>query len=231
MGSLWVSRDLLNLEISMFLPRCATGDFNAILFCKEEQLGLPLDVWAMQACGQAIEDCDLHDIREIRVLLKAMSSGSSCSLQSKNNTIELSAGNLGCFMFSWTSSYGIATCTTAVCCGLSRTLLSEWLILLERRVPYIFPPNITFNEAVFPEALFNQSKLQRLVSPLMEAMQDDSIRERQMEAAEKLIRFNCSIHNSELHKILIDISLCWQLGRFCSLLVIHRSHHLMGSTS
>ncbi|KAK6919288.1 Glycosyl transferase, family 19 [Dillenia turbinata] len=67
--------------------------------------------------------------------------------------------------------------------------LTEWLIRLERRVPYMSLPNIIFNEPVFPEALFNQCKPQRLASLLVEVMQDESLRERQMEAAEKFVRF------------------------------------------
>lgn len=75
-------------------------------------------------------------------------------------------------------------------------ILTEWLICCKAKVPYISLPNILLDSPVIPEALFQACTPTRLASLLMELIQDEGLRQRQIDSAEKVIRLLSSENKS-----------------------------------
>ncbi|KAH0743758.1 hypothetical protein KY290_031751 [Solanum tuberosum] len=67
-------------------------------------------------------------------------------------------------------------------------LLTEWFIRYKAIIPYISLPNILLNSAVIPEALFQECTPSKLASLLKDLILDDNLREKQIIAAEKVIK-------------------------------------------
>ncbi|XP_022149753.1 probable lipid-A-disaccharide synthase, mitochondrial isoform X2 [Momordica charantia] len=67
-------------------------------------------------------------------------------------------------------------------------LLTEWLIRCKANVSFISLPNILLNSPVIPEALFQECTPGRLQSMLKELMHDDGLRDKQIVAAEQVLR-------------------------------------------
>ncbi|KAG9147100.1 hypothetical protein Leryth_005331 [Lithospermum erythrorhizon] len=66
--------------------------------------------------------------------------------------------------------------------------VTEWVIQWKAKVPYISLPNILLDSAVIPEILFRACTPSSLASLLAELMNDNSLREKQIKAAEKVMR-------------------------------------------
>ncbi|KAL3506443.1 hypothetical protein ACH5RR_031825 [Cinchona calisaya] len=81
-------------------------------------------------------------------------------------------------------------------------LLTEWIIRYKAKVPYISLPNILLDSAIVPEALFHGCTPSKLASLLMELIREESLREKQIAAAAKVIELlspekgliNCLMH-------------------------------------
>ncbi|XP_015080749.1 probable lipid-A-disaccharide synthase, mitochondrial [Solanum pennellii] len=67
-------------------------------------------------------------------------------------------------------------------------LLTEWFIRYKAIIPYISLPNILLDSAVIPEALFQECTPSKLASFLKDLILDDNLREKQIIAAEKVIK-------------------------------------------
>lgn len=67
-------------------------------------------------------------------------------------------------------------------------LLTEWFIRYKAIIPYISLPNILLDSAVIPEALFQECTPSKLASLLKDLILDDNLREKQIIAAEKVIK-------------------------------------------
>ncbi|KAK4369395.1 hypothetical protein RND71_013187 [Anisodus tanguticus] len=67
-------------------------------------------------------------------------------------------------------------------------LLTEWFIRYKAIIPYISLPNILLDSAVIPEALFQECTPSKLASLLKDLILDDSLREKQIVAAERVIK-------------------------------------------
>ncbi|KAL4593745.1 hypothetical protein ACB092_M015200 [Castanea dentata] len=67
-------------------------------------------------------------------------------------------------------------------------LLTEWFIRYKAKISYISLPNILLDSAIIPEALFQACTPSKLASLLMESIHNESLREEQIVAAEKVIR-------------------------------------------
>lgn len=67
-------------------------------------------------------------------------------------------------------------------------LLTEWFIRYKAIIPYISLPNILLDSAVVPEALFQECTPLKLASLLKDLTLDDNLREKQIIAAEKVIK-------------------------------------------
>ncbi|KAK6919283.1 Glycosyl transferase, family 19 [Dillenia turbinata] len=69
--------------------------------------------------------------------------------------------------------------------------LTELLIRYKAKIPYISLPNILLDSAVIPEALFQVCRPTKLASLLVELMQDEGLRKKQMVAAERVLTLVC----------------------------------------
>ncbi|KAK7823107.1 probable lipid-A-disaccharide synthase, mitochondrial isoform X2 [Quercus suber] len=67
-------------------------------------------------------------------------------------------------------------------------LLTEWFIRYKAKISYISLPNILLDSAIIPEALFQACTPSKLASLLMELIHNESLREEQIVAAEKVMR-------------------------------------------
>ncbi|KAK6784922.1 hypothetical protein RDI58_018377 [Solanum bulbocastanum] len=67
-------------------------------------------------------------------------------------------------------------------------LLTEWFIRYKAIIPYISLPNILLDSAVIPEALFEECTPSKLASLLKDLILDENLREKQIIAAEKVIK-------------------------------------------
>lgn len=67
-------------------------------------------------------------------------------------------------------------------------LLTEWFIRYKAKISYISLPNILLDSAIIPEALFQACTPSKLASLLMELIHNESLREEQIVAAEKVVR-------------------------------------------
>ncbi|XP_059283111.1 probable lipid-A-disaccharide synthase, mitochondrial isoform X1 [Lycium ferocissimum] len=91
-------------------------------------------------------------------------------------------------------------------------LLTEWVIRYKAIIPYISLPNILLDSAVIPEALFRDCTPSKLSSLLKDLILDDNLREKQIIAAEKVIKllrppqmsFGCSTQG----KMSVPVSDC-----------------------
>ncbi|KAK2648842.1 hypothetical protein Ddye_016331 [Dipteronia dyeriana] len=66
--------------------------------------------------------------------------------------------------------------------------LTEWFIRYKAKIPYISLPNILLDSPIIPEALLQACTPDKLASLLMELICNESLREEQILAAEKVIR-------------------------------------------
>lgn len=66
--------------------------------------------------------------------------------------------------------------------------LTEWFIRYKAKISYISLPNILLDSAIIPEVLFQACTPTKLASILMELMHNESLREEQIVAAEKVTR-------------------------------------------
>lgn len=90
-------------------------------------------------------------------------------------------------------------------------ILTEWLIRLKAKVPYISLPNIILDSAIIPEALFNECTPSKLASLLENLTDDENLRRKQICAAEKVFdllvppRVSCvQIQQERSLPILVD---------------------------
>ncbi|KAL0303637.1 UNVERIFIED_CONTAM: putative lipid-A-disaccharide synthase, mitochondrial [Sesamum radiatum] len=66
-------------------------------------------------------------------------------------------------------------------------LLTEWFIRYKAKIPYISLPNIVLDSPIIPEALFEACTPSRLAPLLIDLMRDESLRWKQVSAAEKFL--------------------------------------------
>ncbi|KAL0401466.1 UNVERIFIED_CONTAM: putative lipid-A-disaccharide synthase, mitochondrial [Sesamum latifolium] len=66
-------------------------------------------------------------------------------------------------------------------------LLTEWFIRYKAKIPYISLPNIVLDSPIIPEALFEACTPKRLAPLLIDLMHDESLRCKQVSAAEKFL--------------------------------------------
>lgn len=66
--------------------------------------------------------------------------------------------------------------------------LTQWIIRCKAKISYISLPNILLDSAIIPEALFEECRPTKLASMLSELIHNESLREKQNLAAEKVIK-------------------------------------------
>ncbi|KAK6156221.1 hypothetical protein DH2020_010469 [Rehmannia glutinosa] len=106
-------------------------------------------------------------------------------------------GGSPCMKYNSFSASRVALCTSgtvAVELQLARLpcvvayrahLLTEWFIRYKAKIPYISLPNIVLDSPIIPEALFEACTPSRLAPLLMDLIQDESLRQKQVSAAGK----------------------------------------------
>lgn len=67
-------------------------------------------------------------------------------------------------------------------------ILTEWFIRYKAKVPYISLPNIMLDSPIIPEHLFQDCTPMRLASTLVELIQDDGVREQQIDSSKDVLR-------------------------------------------
>ncbi|KAG6570556.1 putative lipid-A-disaccharide synthase, mitochondrial, partial [Cucurbita argyrosperma subsp. sororia] len=93
--------------------------------------------------------------------------------------------------------------------------LTEWLIRHKAKVSYISLPNILLNSPVIPEALFQECTPGRLQSMLKELIRNDGLRNKQIVAAEEVLKLLCP--SKESTKILAQAGLkCTSSSSICT---------------
>lgn len=70
-------------------------------------------------------------------------------------------------------------------------LVTEWFIRYKAKIPYISLPNILLDSPIIPEALFQACTPSKLALLLMELMCDEELRQKQVIAAEKVMKSLC----------------------------------------
>nr|GMD38491.1 probable lipid-A-disaccharide synthase, mitochondrial isoform X1 [Ipomoea batatas] len=105
-------------------------------------------------------------------------------------------------------------------------LLTEWIIRYKAKVSYISLPNILLESAIIPEALFRACTPSKLASLLRNLILDESLRQKQIIAAEKVIRLlrpeRISGSSTQLDSMSFDLHIC--VGYFLTLSGILTSH-------
>ncbi|KAI3458747.1 hypothetical protein Pfo_015410 [Paulownia fortunei] len=111
-------------------------------------------------------------------------------------SVILVPGGSPCMKYNSFSASRVALCTSgtvAVELQLARLpcvvayrahILTEWFIRYKAKIPYISLPNIVLDSAIIPEALFEACTPSQLAPLLMDLMHDESLRQKQISAAE-----------------------------------------------
>ncbi|KAK4385483.1 putative lipid-A-disaccharide synthase, mitochondrial [Sesamum angolense] len=114
-------------------------------------------------------------------------------------SVVLVPGGSPCMRYNSFSASRLALCTSgtvAVELQLARLpcvvayrahLLTEWFIRYKAKIPYISLPNIVLDSPIIPEALFEVCTPSRLAPLLIDLMHDESLRWKQVSAAEKFL--------------------------------------------
>lgn len=114
-------------------------------------------------------------------------------------SVVLVPGGSPCMRYNSFSASRLALCTSgtvAVELQLARLpcvvayrahLLTEWFIRYKAKIPYISLPNIVLDSPIIPEALFEACTPSRLAPLLIDLMHDESLRWKQVSAAEKFL--------------------------------------------
>lgn len=79
-------------------------------------------------------------------------------------------------------------------------LLTEWIIRLRTKLQFISLPNILLDSAEIPEALFQACSSENLAAILSKVILDDKVREKQIVAAEKVLR----LLSSPIEKLVVS---------------------------